>query len=89
MHDWHSMKSQKAFIKSCVISFMQIVDVVNMQIYANLIYANIVRKDAIMQSRGGKHTIRWNLVFLLDELYYNRIISKYRLEWGSSIILQN
>ena len=56
-----------------MISFMQIVDVVNMQIYANLIYANIVRKDAIMQSRGGKHTIRWNLAFLLDELYYNRI----------------
>ena len=45
MHDWHSMKSQKAFIKSCVISFMQIVDVVYMQIYANIIYANIISKE--------------------------------------------
>ena len=35
-------------IKSCVISLMQIVDVVYMQIYANLIYANIVGKDAIV-----------------------------------------
>ena len=39
------------YIKSCVISFMQIVDVVYMQIYANLKYANIISKDAIMQSR--------------------------------------
>ena len=30
---------------------MQIVDVVYMQIYANLKYANIISKDAIMQSR--------------------------------------
>ena len=65
MHDWHSMKSQKTFIKSCVISFMQIVDVVNMQIYANLIYANIVSKDAIFQSR---EVVQANTLF--DEIEY-------------------
>ena len=53
------------YIKSCVISFMQIVDVVNMQIYANLIYANIIGKDAIVKSRGD---VQANTPF--DEIEY-------------------
>ena len=44
---------------------MQIVDVVNMQIYANLIYANIVSKDAIFQSR---EVVQANTLF--DEIEY-------------------
>ena len=57
MHNWHSIHP------SCVISFMQIVDVVYMQIYANLIYANIVSKDAIMQSREDVQAVT-----LFDEI---------------------
>ena len=53
------------YIKSCVISFMQIVDVVYMQIYANLMYANIVGKDAIVLSKGD---VKANTIF--DEIEY-------------------
>ena len=44
---------------------MQIVDVVNMQIYANLIYANIISRDAIMP---GREDVQANTLF--DEIAY-------------------
>ena len=42
---------------------MQIVDVIYMQIYANLKYANIISQDAIMQSRED---VQANILF--DEI---------------------